>query len=132
MTPVGGAGGGQARTHLEGQVGGDGDAGAQVDVAVLVAHEKGRVALGLGSHPDTTAVLGPRLQPPCKNRAAVNPPLPKQVWRPFTLGLVHNLNSQHKTVIPTPKRTRQKHTVHHDFPHQWNTPCPQDWDPETI
>lgn len=54
--------------HLEGQVGGNGDAGAQVDVAVLVAHEERGVALGLCPHRDTAAVLGPRPQPPCKKR----------------------------------------------------------------
>lgn len=52
--------------HLEGQVGRDGDAGAQVHVAVLVADEQRGVALGLGSHPDAAAVLGPRGQPPCR------------------------------------------------------------------
>lgn len=45
------------QAHLEGQVGSDGDLGAQVDVAMLVAHEERSVPLGLGSHPDTTAVL---------------------------------------------------------------------------
>lgn len=51
--------------HLEGQVGGDGDAGAQLHVAVLVADEQRRVALGLRPHRDAAAVVRPRAQPAC-------------------------------------------------------------------
>lgn len=64
---AGGVQGPQA--HLEGQVGSNGDAGTQVDVAMFVAHQKHSVPLGLGSYADTAAVLRPRLQPPCKKRA---------------------------------------------------------------
>lgn len=59
----------EARTHLEGQVGSDGDASTQVDVAVPVAHEQCGIALGLRSHPDAAAVLRARPQPSCKTRA---------------------------------------------------------------
>lgn len=56
--------------HLEGQVGRDDDARAQVHVAVLVADEQRGVALGLGLHLDTATVLGPRGQPPCRRGGA--------------------------------------------------------------
>lgn len=61
-------GGQRSQAHLQRQVGGNGDAGAQVDVAVFIAHKERGVPLGLGSHPDPTAVLRPRLQPPCNKR----------------------------------------------------------------
>lgn len=59
---------GPGPAHLEGQVGSDGDAGAQVDVAARVAHKQRGVPLGLSSHSDPAAVLGARLQPPCRKR----------------------------------------------------------------
>lgn len=56
---------GGARAHLEGQVGGDGDAGAQVHVAMPIADEQRGVALGLRPHRDAAAVVRPRPQPAC-------------------------------------------------------------------
>lgn len=53
-------------THPKGQVGSDGDSGAQVDVAMLVADKEGGVALGLSLHPDATTMLSAWLQPLCK------------------------------------------------------------------
>lgn len=65
----GGASGEERRVgpgaHLEGQVGGDGDAGAQVHVAVPVADEQRGAALGLCPHRDAAAVVRPRPQPAC-------------------------------------------------------------------
>lgn len=66
MRNLGREGGARLGAHLEGQVGSNGDAGAQVDVAVLVGHKERGVALGLRPHGDATAVLRPWPQPSCK------------------------------------------------------------------